>query len=276
MKLPTGAQLAIVTGASSGIGAAVARELSRRGRPVLAVARRGERLVALTDEARARGQAAIHALALDVTASGAGEAIRDRARELGSAAWLVNNAGHGLYGPFATLSAERLVSMVRLNCEAMVGLTHAVLPDLLAAGRGRIVNVASLAGYMPSPYMSVYGATKAFAVSFSEALAEELRGTGVSVTAFCPGPVATEFGEVAGYRARSQDPPGRVSAEQSARALIAAAEAGAVADIPGALNKIAAALVRVLPRGLVRRASGAVLAPAKRSPLPSWKSGPEG
>ncbi len=268
MRASSGAQLAIVTGASSGIGAALARELSRRGRPVLVVARREERIVALSEEARAGGQAAIHALALDLTADGAAEVVRDRARELGGAAWLVNNAGHGLYGPFTALPAERLASLVRLNCEAVVALTHAVLPDLLAAGRGCIVNVASLAGYMPSPYMSVYGASKAFVISFSEALAEELRGTKVSVTAFCPGPVATEFGEVAGYSGRSHKPPGQISAEDAARALIAAAEAGAVADVPGPLNKLAAAVARILPRWLVRRASAAVLAPVKAKPLP--------
>jgi short-subunit dehydrogenase len=268
MRASTGAELAIVTGASSGIGAALARQLSRRGRPVLAVARREERLVALTEEARARGQASIHPLALDLAASGAAELVRDRARELGGAAWLVNNAGYGLYGPFDALPGERLAGMVRLNCEALVALTHAILPDLFAAGRGRIVNVASLAAFLPSPFISVYGATKAFVLSFSEGLAEELRGTGVSVTAFCPGPVETEFGEVAGYSGRPRDPPGKISAEEAARALIAAAEMGAVATVPGTLNKLTAALVRLLPRAVVRRASGAVLAPPRRRPLP--------
>ncbi len=263
-----GAELAIVTGASSGIGAALVREFSRRGRPVLAVARRAERLAALEREAGAQGQAAVHPLAIDLTAAGAAAAVRDAARELGGAAWLVNNAGFGLYGPFHAVSGERAAAMVRLNCEAMVALTHAVLPDLLTAGRGRVVNVASVAGLMPAPFMSVYGASKAFVVSFSEALAEELRGTGVTVTAFCPGPVATEFGEVAGYGARPHKPPGKVSAEQAARDLIAAAQAGTVSSVPGPANKLAAAAARLLPRGLLRRVLGLALSPAKSKSLP--------
>ncbi len=260
--------LAVVTGASSGIGAAMTRELARRGQPVLAVARRADRLLALAEEATRDGRAAVHAMPLDVAQDGAAERVRDRARELGGAAWLVNDAGMGLYGPFAELPAPRLSQLMRVNCEALVLLAHAFVPDLVAAGRGVVLNVASLAAFQPTPFMTVYGATKAFVLSFSEGLAEELRGTGVSVTAFCPGPVATEFGDVAGYfaRARLQSPPGSIGAEEAARAAIAAADRGDAVAVPGGMSKLAAAFVAALPRAVVRRASGLLLAPRTRGP----------
>ncbi len=208
----------------------------------------------------------MHVLAADVTAEGAAERIRDRARELGGAEWLVNDAGVGWFGRFSAMPARRLAEMVRLNCEALVLLTHAVLPDLLAARRGTILNVASLAALTPTPFMSAYGATKAFVAAFSESLAVELRGSGVSVTAFCPGPVDTEFGDVSGYSARGRiaRPPGRVGAHASARAAIAAAEAGEVVSVPGALNKMAAAAAWFLPRALSRRFADVVLRPTSR------------
>jgi short-subunit dehydrogenase len=263
MRVENGrAGLAVVTGASSGIGAALARELSGRGRPVLAVARRGERLDALAAAAAAAGRAPVHPLALDVAAPDAAARVRERARELGGAAWLVNNAGFGMYGPFRAQPAARITEMIRLNCEALVALTGALVPDLVEAGRGAVVNVASVAGFQPTPYMAAYGATKAFVLSFSEALSEELAGTGVTVTAFCPGPVATEFGAVAGYVHRRGTPPGQISAEAAARAAVDAAEAGEVVAVPGPLNRIAVLTGKLLPRAWVRRASRQVLRPA--------------
>lgn len=265
MSAPGRAALAIVTGASSGIGAAIVRDLSRAGRPVLAVARREDRLRALEAWARAAGQAAIHPLALDVAAPGSPERIRDAARALGGASWLVNDAGFGLYVRFERADRERLREMIRVNCEALALVTRAMLPDLRAAAAGgddaAILNVASLGGLQPMPYMAVYGATKAFVVSLSESLAEELRGTGVRVTVACPGPVATEFGEIAGTGERFRETPGTIRAEDAARDALRALVRGDVVQVNGPWNRLAAAAGKLLPRALVRRASRLVLAP---------------
>ena len=255
------AALAVVTGASSGMGAEIARELFRRGRPVLAVARRADRLEALAAEARKGGHATVHTLALDVTAPGAAERIRDRARQLGGLAWLVNDAGFGLYGPFVEAEPRRLGEMVRLNCETVVVLSRTLLPDIVKAGKdGVLLNVASLGAMQPMPYMAVYGATKAFVLSFTEALAEELRDTGVTVSAFCPGPVNTEFGGVAGTAVRFKDTPS-IDAPQAAREGLDGVARRDVVVLSGPWTNQFAALGRYLPRGVHRWMARKILEP---------------
>jgi short-subunit dehydrogenase len=244
-----------VTGASAGIGAALARMLSRAGRPVLAVARREERLADLAGEARANGWAPVHPLAADVTREDAAARIAAAAAEQGGAGWLVNNAGFGYHGAFEAQDRERLALMVRLNCEAVVFLTHALLPQLRASGDGVVLNVASAAAFQPTPFMSVYGASKAFVLSFSEGLAEELRGTGVWVGAYCPGPVETEFGEVAGAAGRIAFVPQVLTAEGAAREALWQIEKRKVIHVPRPLYRFASTTVRLLPRALVRRIS---------------------
>lgn len=257
----TARRLAVVTGASSGIGWALARALARRGDAVLAVARRGERLEALAAEARADGHAPIHTLALDLAAEGAAPTLAAAVRRLGVPTLLVNNAGFGAYGAFEAADPARLAALVRLNCEALVLCTHALLPDLKAAGGGAVLNVASAAAFQPTPFMAVYGASKAFVLSFTEALDEELRGTGVRALAFCPGPVATEFGEVAGVGARLHDVPGKLTAEEAAEAALRQLDDGEAVLVPGSLARVATTLAQVLPRALVRRAATEVLRP---------------
>lgn len=246
--------LAVVTGASAGLGRELAHALSRRGQPVLAVARRAERLEALAAHARTAGWAPVHPLPLDVTAPGAEAEIADRASALGGARWLVNDAGFGPVEPFEAEDPARISRALRLNVEATVLLTRALLPQLLAAPGARILNVASLAGLQPTPYMAVYGATKAFVVSFSEALAEELRGRAI-VTAFCPGPVRTEI-----FAASAPERPRRptrhdLDAARAARAAIGAADRGDVVAVAGAANRLLALASRLSPRAVVRRIS---------------------
>lgn len=248
--------LAVVTGASAGIGAELARQLSRAGRPVLAVARREDRLVALAGEARLAGTAPIHPLAADVTDGPSAARVADTARALGGAAWLVNNAGFGLYGPFERQDRARLAELVALNCEAVVLLSHALLPQLRARpGDGVLLNVASAAAFQPTPFMSVYGASKAFVLSFTEGLAEELRGSGVFVGAYCPGPVETEFGEVAGAAGSVTWLPQVLSAEEAAREALGQIARREVVHVPRPFYKLTSAATRILPRALVRRVS---------------------
>lgn len=256
MPPPPPPGLAVVTGASAGIGAALTRQLSRAGRPVLAVARREERLVALSRAVDAAGGAPIHPLAADVTDPETASRIAARAAELGGAAWLVNNAGFGYYGAFEKQERDRLALLVRLNCEALIFLTHALLPQVRASGEGVILNVASAAAFQPTPFMSVYGASKAFVLSFSEGLAEELRDAGVFVGAYCPGPVETEFGEVSGApRGHFEAVPQVLSAEGAAREALAQIERREVVFVPRALYRLATSASRFLPRSVIRRLS---------------------
>jgi short-subunit dehydrogenase len=256
MPARTEPRLAVITGASAGIGLALARLVARHGRPVLAVARRADRLEALAAEARRAEWAEIHPFPLDVAEPGAAAALTARARALGGAEWVVNDAGFGVYGPVVQADVERLAAMVRLNCEAVVRVTHAFLPELERAGGGFVLNVASAAAFQPTPWLSAYGATKAFVLSFTEGLAEELRGTAVSAGAFCPGPVATEFGAVAGTGQRFGAPPGLLTAEAAAREALAQLRGRAVVRVPRLVYKLLTAAQRLLPRGAVRRLSG--------------------
>jgi hypothetical protein len=245
-------ELAVVTGASAGIGAELARQLAAAGHPVLAVARRADRLEQLAAEAKAKGWAPVYALALDVCAEGAAAAVRARADALGGAEWLVNNAGTAKFGRTVEVDAASQAAQVRLNCESVVALTAAFLPGMVERRRGVILNVASTAGFQPTPLMGIYGASKAFVVSYSEALAVELEGTGVTVTALCPGPVATELFQVSAPGVPRKAPAHEISAEACARFGIDAARRGRVIAVPGAQNKLVAAVMPMLPRGLVR------------------------
>jgi hypothetical protein len=257
-------RLAVVTGASSGIGAALVRLLSRRGEPVLAVARRSQRLDALAGEALASDQAPIHPLALDLATDGAAQVLAHEARRRGVPWLLVNSAGFGAYGPFEASDPARMSALVRLNCEALVAASHALLPDVRGGGGGTVLNVASAAAFQPTPYMAVYGASKAFVLSFTEALDEELRGSGVRALAFCPGPVATEFGEVAGTGHRFDNLPVILAAEAAAAAALAQVDGGEAVTVPGPLTRAAATLAQVLPRGVIRRVSSRLLKPGDK------------
>jgi short-subunit dehydrogenase len=220
---------ALVTGASSGIGEQFAHQLAARGHPLVLVARRTDRLERLAAQLPTKAHVVPCDLATDASA------VPERVAELGVAVeLLVNNAGFGTSGPFLEHDPERDAEQVRLNCEAIVTLTHAFLPAMVERGHGGIINVASTAGMQPLPYESVYAATKAFVISFTDALHAELRGTGVRVLAVNPGPVPTEWQQVAGYEPdRVGVVPGRIEADQVVRESLAAYDRGRRSVIPG-------------------------------------------
>jgi short-subunit dehydrogenase len=244
---------ALVTGASSGIGAALARELASRGHALLLVARREERLQSLATELAADHGVPVEPIACDL----AGEAGRDRlVSEIQgrgrSVEMLVNNAGFGYQADFATSSRERVLGIVRLNIEAVVDLTSRFLTGMVERRRGAVINIASTAAFQPLPGSAVYAASKAFVLSFSEAIRTELRGTGVSVTAVCPGPVRTEFMEVAGMGDVENRSPDAfwMTPEELARHAVQGAERDRRVVVPGALNRAGALAGQHSPRSL--------------------------
>jgi hypothetical protein len=245
---------ALITGASAGLGRELARVAARDGHDVVLVARRKDRLQELAKELEAAHGITAIVIDADLSARGATQGIVERVQAAGlSIDFLINNAGFGSYGPFAETDLARQTEMVDVNIRALMELTHRLLPQMLAHKSGRILNVASLAGFAPGPYMATYYATKAFVLSFSEALAAELRGTGVTITASCPGPTATEFGAVAKSDRTNLFRAGAASAASVARHGYQAMLAGKVVAIPGLANKLTALSIRLGPRAVVRR-----------------------
>jgi short-subunit dehydrogenase len=224
-------RVALVTGASSGIGAEFAKQLSERGYEVVLVARRTERMEQLTSQMPGKA----HVVACDLVNEAASLPEKVAALDL-QVDVLVNNAGFGTHGHFVDIDGAREAEVVRLNCEAVITLTHAFLPGMLERRTGGIITVASTAGMQPLPYETTYSASKAFARTFSDALSAELRGSGVRVLAVNPGPVPTEFQEVAGYRPGFMPPvPGRIPPEQVARESLEAFDRGQRSIIPGSV-----------------------------------------
>jgi short-subunit dehydrogenase len=199
LPAPSPSTAALVTGASSGIGVDLARDLAGRGHNVVLVARRADRLEALAVELREAHGVRAEALAADLIDPESVAGLPARVADLGlDIDILVNNAGYGSAGQFADLDGRSESEMVRLNCEAVVALSHAYTPAMIERGSGAILIVASSAGFQPIPGQATYGASKAFALSFAEALHTELSHLGVAVTALCPGPIDTEFADRAG------------------------------------------------------------------------------
>lgn len=238
----------LVTGASSGIGAEIARLLAQRGHNVAIVARRRERLDALAGELRGA-----HGVEVDVYERDLGDPAGRAAliAELGAAprrlVGLCNCAGFGTSGPFLELDQQRELGQIELNITASLHLTHAFATGMVERGEGAILNVASLAAFQPLPGLATYSATKAFVQSFSEAFHEELRGTGVSCTVLCPGPVDTEWAEIADAQAVMLG-PAKVSPERVARDAVDGMEAGKRSVIPGLIPQTAALAGRFAPR----------------------------
>lgn len=244
---------ALVTGASSGIGACFARLLAARGSDLVLVARRTDRLAALADSLSAEHGVRVEVLGADLLDPAALATVEDRlTRPDRPVHLLVNNAGFGTSGRFAELPVQREDDEVRLNVLALVRLTRAALPGMVERRHGGILNVSSVAGFQPLPHSATYGATKAFVTSFTEALADELRGTGVHATALCPGFTRTEFHEANVWPVDRVPGPMWLSVEQVVAAGLAAVERGRPRSVPGAQYKALAAATRLAPRGLVR------------------------
>ena len=239
----------VITGASSGIGAELARGLARRGFPLLLVARRRELLDELANEVGKEYSVAVEVMPLDLSDAKARAKLANRLRNE-PIAGLCNSAGFGTSGVFYTLPLGRESEEVTLNALALMELTHAALPGMVGRGAGAVMNIASIAGFQPIPYMAVYSATKAFVQTFSEAIHEELHGTGVSVTVLCPGPVPTEWAEVASAE-RFSVPVAQVSPRQVAEAAIGGMLAGRRSVVPGLVPKVVSTGGRYAPRSLL-------------------------
>ncbi len=239
----------LVTGASSGIGADLARAFARGGRDLVLVARSRERLDELARELVAAHGVHARVLVADLASAGAAAAIRATLRADGvEVETLVNNAGFGLRGTFVELDSRRQSDMIQVNVAALTELCRVFAQDMVRRGSGRILNVAGIAGVMPGPGMAVYCATKAYVLSFTEALANELRGTGITVTCLSPGPTETRFGDMAGFSAlrlfRLSAPMSPTTVAEAGRAAL---ERGASLEVPGWRNRLLAASVRLVP-----------------------------
>jgi short-subunit dehydrogenase len=248
-------KVALVTGASSGIGADLARELAQGGHDLVLVARGEEKLRALAGELKAAHQIEAHVIGLDLAQPGAADKLgAELERRKLEVSVLINNAGYALYGRFAETDAADELKMIQVNIVTLTSLTKLLLPGMLARKDGKILNVASTAAFQPGPLMAVYYATKAYVLSFSEALANECAGSGVTVTALCPGPTQT------GFQARAQMEESKLvkgkeimSSAEVARAGYRAMMKGKTVIIPGASNKMMANAVRFLPRNTVTK-----------------------
>lgn len=245
---------ALVTGASSGIGEAIARRLGGQGVPTIVVARRGDRL-----EALAADHPSIEVMVADLTTDDGvarvEQAIVSRGIDL-----VVNNAGFGTSGPFHTLDPDRLDREIALNIRALTRLAHASLRAMVPRGAGHLLNVSSVASFQPAPDLAVYAATKAYVTSLTESLHEEVRGTGVKVTALCPGLTRTEFISVSNPNGRSATYPEFMwlDADEVADAALRDIAAGRALSIPGAVYRALVSLSSVTPRAVARRLSSRV------------------
>lgn len=242
-------QTVLITGASSGIGKALAHQFASHGFNIVAVASKEARLDAVTAELRAQHEVTVTEIVRDLTQASAPQELWAELRERGiSVDVLVNDAGVGQGGPFSDSSMEKDVEIIRLNVEALTCLTKLVLRDMLARGGGKILNVGSVAGFQPGPLLAVYHATKAYVNSFSEALAEELKDTNVSVTLLCPGPTDTDFFQRADLEdSRIFESGMLMEPEEVAEIAYEALMDGERVVIPGMSNRVMTFTRRLMP-----------------------------
>jgi short-subunit dehydrogenase len=247
-------KVALITGASAGLGVEFARQLSKRGHRLVLAARRKDRL---EDLAKELGNA--RAVAIDLSKANATAKLMADLEAAGEQVEiLVNNAGFGLIGRFAELDPKRERQMIDLNVGALTDLCRAVAPGMIKRRAGAILNVASTAAFQPGPKMTVYFATKAFVLSFTEALHEELKPHGITVTCLCPGPTRTEFGEVAGFGGNGAFDTMAMEAGEVVEAGLKGMDRNRAVVVPGLVNKIGAISTRFAPRSVVRKIAGAI------------------
>lgn len=259
---------ALVTGASSGIGASFAEALAAAGSDLILVARSTDKLEALAAQLRERHGNRVEVVTADLALPNAAMKLAAAVAERGMTVdLLINNAGFGGVGPFAAAGLARHQQMVALNCAAVVELTHVFLPAMLDARHGGVINVASMAGFQATPFMSLYGATKAFVLSFSEGLWAECRRRGVKVLALCPGPVETGFFAATGdAQLRKSIPNGLVmQADEVVRQSLRALESGRSVLVPGVIGKFVSQMPRLMPRSWMALATARAMKQAAPS-----------
>lgn len=260
MFAPMGTTL--ITGASAGLGIEFARLAAAEKEDLVLVARRRDPMATLAAELSTRHGIRVTIIEADLsTQEGVQQVIDTVVRDGIAVDTLINNAGYGLYGNFAEREADGQLGIVDVNVRALTMLTHALLPGMLQRRRGRIMLVGSVGGFLPGPYLAVYYATKAYVLSFGEALSEELRGSGVTVSVLAPGPTTTEFQAVAGLgisRVSSVTP--MMSAAAVARFGYNGMKANKVVVVPGPTNKLSTLLIKFMPRAVTRRLIGVLQA----------------
>jgi short-subunit dehydrogenase len=257
---PYAGKTALITGASSGIGAAFARALAAQGAHLILVARSEGKLRDLATGLAAQHAIRTEALPCDLSRPEAGQQVFAATQQRGLPVdILINNAGFATYGAFDRLDAERERQEILLNVATLVDLTHRFLPPMLARGSGSVVNVASTSAFQPTPYMAVYGASKAFVLSFSEALWGEYRGKGIRVLALCPGPTSTDFFTVVGTEDASFG--AKETPEKVAQVALRALQRGRPSVISGHMNWLQANSVRFAPRALVASMGARLMRP---------------
>jgi short-subunit dehydrogenase len=255
---------ALVTGASAGIGAALAEELARGGTNLVLTARRRERLEELARKLEAAHKIQTKIFAADLAQADAPEKIFQFTKGQGIAIeLLINNAGFGAYGEFSSVEPRKLTDMVQVNCAAVVHLTRLYLPEMVARKNGDVLIVASTASFQGVPYISTYAATKAFDLLFAEGLAEEMKPHGVRVCALCPGSTESEFAEVAGQTHIAATRANRETAEKVARTGLRALAAGKSYVISGLGNYLGVLGQRLVSRGFVARVAARMFRPHK-------------
>jgi short-subunit dehydrogenase len=253
-------ELALITGASSGIGSEIARDLAARGHDLVLTARRIDRLLALKQELEASARVRVEVIGEDLGAPSGPAALIAKVEALARPVGvLVNNAGFGVHGDFLDNEAERVAQMVQLNLVALTTLTWHFGRAMRTRGRGRILQVASVAAYQPSPYYAAYAATKAYVLFLSEAVNQELHGSGVTVTTVCPGLTETEFHEVAAHPKTGPIAWTAMTARQVAAIGVRSALAGKAVVTPGLVNKLAGLMTKLVPRSLATWLAGLMM-----------------
>ena len=253
MKTAT-TETVLITGSSSGIGLELAKCFAADKSDLILVARNTEALEKLAAQLRQQNGIQVHVITADLGLSQTPESIFLEVKGRGlTVDVLVNNAGFGLHGEFAELPLARQLEMIQVNVSSLVALTGLFVPEMIQRQHGGILNVGSVAGFIPGPHMAIYYATKAFVLSFSEALHEELRGAGIAVTVLCPGPTETNFSQVARQHRIRKAQAGKMSAKDVAQIGYANFRRAKCLSIPGASNKILTVAAKIPPRSFIRQ-----------------------